>query len=653
VQTNELQSMQLQTLDSEDESNLMDQSEKLADEEGEETQMQLDDLRMSGDDGEKETLFVQSLARPLSHSFPFVSLESSGRSYDALHDAPGDEAEGRMHDDEGLTEFHTIIVDSDAFPSELDVDDVRLPLFSNAHSASSNRSTTPPGTPSALPFSAAISSRPSNSPAASPPSHLTFAPASSPLTGNMTVYHTPSRTDRPTSSYFTSSHSGERTSWHTPRSAASVVSLLRHQLDTVDSSSSPSANEDDQGDPDTSLVPFNLQKSFAQSLVDKGFSPSPAHNQHQQRLSISSDLYLTVEPDSPSLQQRQLQPGQDAIVPANLSAPQILALNAEFYASQQHLLKVVQDKYDLQREISEELEGALERRDEEIRKLKELQQSKALEKQPPRDETGEVRDLEIRLENERRETANLRQQLETVRADQRAVISREGELQALVEGLEDEIRELEIRHLRQAEENGEGEDEMEGGGRKREELVQGLREKLAERDLAVWELRKEVVEWKEEEEERAQEAQERLKVDEERKDEQEKGRQQLLDTIRDLQAQLELVQTVAPLSSVLDDSLPAQASTLLSATASRPETTAEVEELRAQSAKDKAKLEESQGELEHQWKMADRAWEEIEGLKAELKQAKDDGSRKEEELNDVSCFPSFLHLHREILLVDP
>lgn len=612
-------SMQLHTLQG-DESNLLDQSERLP--EGEDTELKLDTItstiqESSRNEGDSEATAMNntSIQRPVSNSFPFASLESSGRSYASTSREPlEDEDEGE------LTQFHTVIYDLDD----------RLPTPERSQSVR-EASTTPPGTP----FVAVSQTRfASSSPSSTPPYHLAYT---SPFAGNqdVTIYHTPSR---PSSSYFTSSHSQDRTTYHTPRSTSSALaSRLEYQL--AESPGTPVTHHDRESVPshDTLLVvPFDPELSFARSLVDKGLSPSPSHQnhlapQHQSHASISSDLILTIDPESPSsaIVRRSIPSvGHQTLIPSNLSAPEVLALNAEFYASQQNLIQVYQAKYELQTDIARELEGALGRRDEEIRMLKAAATALSVESVsktpvPPQTLASETnkstdvartqaaldqqtRDLEIRLESERRESATLRDRLDAIEFDRQAANAREDELRAIVGGLEEEIKELGVQQLRRVEEDGAGGD--------RTELVTELREKLAERELALWELRKEVDSFKQQDIDVTEEKQAEIRRQEQ--DEQEKERLQVI--VDGLKSQVQHLSTLTP-STDASQASSDQAEAIQTLTATLVAVRTENEQLQAEATKDKTKLEENRGELEHQWKMADRAWEEIEGFKNQIK----------------------------------
>jgi len=137
------------------------------------------------------------------------------------------------------------------------------------------------------------------------------------------------------------------------------------------------------------------------------------------------------------------------LVPS-LSPHEVLALNTEFYESQQELIESSRAKYALQLEISNTLQASLEKREAELRELRKLvAASKAVEagsreagrveeagrvgEGVERVDVGEVRDLEVRLEAERRETERVREERDEEREKRMEL---ENGLEDLKEGFE-------------------------------------------------------------------------------------------------------------------------------------------------------------------------------------------------------------------------
>ncbi|KAL7416268.1 hypothetical protein BDY24DRAFT_379021 [Mrakia frigida] len=326
--------------------------------------------------------------------------------------------------------------------------------------------------------------------AQTPPRPSPSTPAAA--NADLTIYHTPSpppptssSSSRNRSSFLPSSSSADRTVYHTPRSANSSLhfgSISFNTPRTLASTTTPSRSGGGGGDVSTFLAnnnnnSSNPDASFARSIVEKGITPGQVG---------SPSFYFNLD-QSPSVPPSHRNEGEMILVPS-LSPNEVLALNTEFYESQQQLIESSRTKYALQLEISQELEASLAKREAELKALR----KEVVTGGGQRAEVevgGEVRDLEVRLEAERRETEKVREERDEEREKRKELESGLEELKEGFERLEAENRDREIRGVRErrnVEEEGEGEE--------KERVVLQLREKISQRELSLWEVRAKLLE---------------------------------------------------------------------------------------------------------------------------------------------------------------
>lgn len=316
-----------------------------------------------------------NLPTPTSSSFPYRDMESSVRS--CGRSTRHDDAE----DGSGGDSTQTVVLHAAGAASP-----AHKPRLANQSSFSSVLdlySRSPP-----RPSPAAASSTPRKTP-----------PSTSDSCGDLTVYHTP-RADL-------------------------QLRILQMEME------SPA---EDDGARDRSA--FDPDASFSRSIVDRGLSPGQPGSPSIVLSFVEGDSvdYAPSSPLTPSLYARfprAPSPGQQVLVPTS----DVPALASDYYQSHQQLLAVTKKKYDLQVEISAELESSLRRKEAELKTAR-----------AQIERMGEVRDLEVRLEMERHDAAQAREVLALEASRKEEALALAADLQARLAQREAEVRDLEIKH---------------------------------------------------------------------------------------------------------------------------------------------------------------------------------------------------------------